>query len=301
MITYNHEVNIRQSIEGILMQRANFRVELVIGEDYSKDSTREICEEYVQKYPEIIKLLPSYKNLGMAPNFLRTLEECTGKYIAICDGDDYWTDPLKLQQQVDFLEANPDYGMIHSRVNIIDSTNKLISESHSQVPSGEVFYDLLKSAFIVTCSTCFRADIAREIIIHAVTNNLKCIFDYWLWLHVAIRSKIHFSANITSTYRSHPSGVTKGRGNILQSISALAVLDAVSYKLIHFPEKKFHKKWELLVDYCRALTTSNLSWSDRNKYLRFLLHKPICLFAFFPAFWRKIQLRLSIKKAGESI
>mgnify|MGYP001248218371 CR=1 FL=1 len=115
MITYNHEKYIAQAIEGVLMQKTNFLFELVIGEDCSTDSTRVICKEYADRYPNIIKLLPDAgKNLGMMENAIRTTMACTGKYIALCEGDDYWTDPYKLQKQVDFLEAHNDYGLTNT-------------------------------------------------------------------------------------------------------------------------------------------------------------------------------------------
>jgi len=106
IITYNQERFIGQGIEGVLMQECNFPFELVIGEDFSTDSTRQICEEYAKKYHNIIRLLPSEKNLGGMVNFVRTLQACNGKYIAICEGDDYWIDPHKLDKQVKFLEQN---------------------------------------------------------------------------------------------------------------------------------------------------------------------------------------------------
>lgn len=112
MITYNHEKYIAEAIEGVLMQKSTFSFELVIGEDCSIDKTREICETYQKKFPHIIKLLPKQeKNLGMMANFVNTLKECKGTYIALCEGDDYWTDPFKLQKQVDFLEANTDVSL----------------------------------------------------------------------------------------------------------------------------------------------------------------------------------------------
>jgi glycosyltransferase involved in cell wall biosynthesis len=294
MTTYNHEKFIAKAIEGILIQKCNFQLELVIGEDFSNDKTHDICNEYATNNPQII-LLQSKSNIGIIPNFIRTLLACTGKYIAICEGDDYWTDPNKLQKQVDFLERNPDYGMVHTGVNVVDSNNNLISISDSNRPSGEVFYYLLKSAFIVTCSACFRSNIAKEVTDYAIKNHLKCVFDYWLWLHIALRSKIHYKPGITSAYRSHSSGVTQSTKEFFNEISPLAVLDAVSYKLIHFPEKECKKKWELYVNYCRALTASSLSWNDRSRYFRFLLQCPIFLFAFFPAVWRKIKLRFLAK------
>lgn len=114
MITYNHEPYIAEAIEGVLMQQTDFPIELVIGEDCSTDRTREICLEYQRKHPELIRLLLNEKNIGMMPNFVQTLQACRGKYVALCEGDDYWTDPLKLQKQVDFLEQNPEFiGSFH--------------------------------------------------------------------------------------------------------------------------------------------------------------------------------------------
>ncbi|MDF1549683.1 MAG: glycosyltransferase, partial [Bacteroidales bacterium] len=129
MITYNHEKYIGQAIEGVLMQKTNFDIELLIGEDFSNDNTRNICMGYKNKYPDKIKLLLREKNIGMMRNFIQTLNTCKGKYIALCDGDDYWTDPLKLQKQVDFLEANPEYALCYHRVNILTHNGIITDEN----------------------------------------------------------------------------------------------------------------------------------------------------------------------------
>lgn len=106
MITYNHEQFIRQALDGILMQQCNFKYEIVVGEDCSTDNTRSILLEYKSKYPDQLNLLLHNKNIGAMNNQIATMEACKGKYIAICEGDDYWTDPLKLQKQVEALETN---------------------------------------------------------------------------------------------------------------------------------------------------------------------------------------------------
>lgn len=114
-ITYNHEPWISKAIESVLMQKVSFPIEYIIAEDCSTDGTRKICEQYAQKYPDIIKLLPSDKNYGAVKNEHRAFVAAKGKYIATCEGDDYWTDPLKLQKQVDFLEAHPEYSVTFHR------------------------------------------------------------------------------------------------------------------------------------------------------------------------------------------
>src|SRR5690349_21232952 len=108
VITYNHEKYIRQCLDGIMMQKTTFPIEVIIGEDCSTDKTKAICEEFKARYPEQINLLSYPQNIGVAENAKRTRAACRGKYVAICDGDDYWTDPLKLQKQFDFMENNKD-------------------------------------------------------------------------------------------------------------------------------------------------------------------------------------------------
>ena len=109
MVIYNHEKWIGQAIEGVLMQKTSFTVELVIGEDCSTDKTAEILKLYEVKYPHLIKIVFNEVNKGLAKNFSQLLNKCSGKYIAICEGDDFWTDTDKLAKQVQFLETSNGY------------------------------------------------------------------------------------------------------------------------------------------------------------------------------------------------
>ena len=126
-ITYNHVHYVKDALDGFLIQKTDFPYEICLGEDESNDGTREICKEYAEKYPDKIRLfLRSRKDViyinGHATgryNFIETLKECKGKYIALCEGDHYWTEPTKLQKQVDFLEANESYVMSFHRVDIL--------------------------------------------------------------------------------------------------------------------------------------------------------------------------------------
>ncbi len=109
VLTYNHEKYIRQALEGILMQRVDFQYEILVGDDASTDGTQAILKEYDRKYPGKFKLFLRGSNLGAAKNAYGLLLEARGKYLATCEGDDYWTDPEKLRIQVDFLERNPEF------------------------------------------------------------------------------------------------------------------------------------------------------------------------------------------------
>ena len=152
VITYNQQDTIRQTLDSILMQKGDFDLELVIGEDCSTDSTRAICEEYSTSLPSLqgeelcsiarpvdghrtsiggrlsIVLLPSQKNLGITANFARVMQACTGDYVAICAGDDYWCDEYKLQKQLDYFSSHPEVGVVST------SGYKLLVKSNTLVP-----------------------------------------------------------------------------------------------------------------------------------------------------------------------
>ena len=133
IITYNQQDTVRQTLDSILAQKGDFDLELVIGEDCSSDNTYAICEEYASKYPISnvqcqIVLLPNQKNLGIMANFARVMKACTGDYVGICAGDDYWCDEHKLQKQLDFFRAHPDVGVVST------SGYKLLVKSNTLVP-----------------------------------------------------------------------------------------------------------------------------------------------------------------------
>ena len=123
VITYNQEQFISDAIDSFIEQKCNFPLEIVIGDDCSTDNTQNIIREFSSKYPTLIKPILNPVNLGPLPNAINVLEHCTGKYIALCEGDDFWIDPLKLQKQVDFLEQNNEYVLSFHNViaiNVID-------------------------------------------------------------------------------------------------------------------------------------------------------------------------------------
>lgn len=117
-ITYNQELYLRQALDSFLMQAADFPFEVILADDCSTDGTRAICEEYSRKYPDFICYLCREKNIGVVANENCAIQAAKGKYIALCEGDDYWTDPLKLQKQVAFMESHPEYSVTFHRYRI---------------------------------------------------------------------------------------------------------------------------------------------------------------------------------------
>ena len=115
--TYNHGLYISQCLDGFLMQKTNFPFEILIHDDASTDNTPDIIREYEHNHPQVIRPIYQKENKYSKKEDIFAKYQCSrvrGKYIAICEGDDYWIDPLKLQKQIDFLENNPDYGMIYN-------------------------------------------------------------------------------------------------------------------------------------------------------------------------------------------
>lgn len=210
MIAYNHEKYLRDAIENVLMQQTDFIFELVIGEDCSTDSTRSICEFYAEKYPEVIRLLPSDRNYGMHSNFTRTLLNCRGKYIALCEGDDYWSDPLKLQKQVDFLENNNSFSACFHDCAILKEPELIIlhNSSRANTYKKNIFNteDLIQDWIINTCTAMFRStDFILPEIFH------EHLIDRLLFQLISLNGPIKYLNDEMAVYRQHPGGITMNK------------------------------------------------------------------------------------------
>lgn len=156
--TYNHERYIAQALDSILMQEVGFDYEIVIGEDCSTDKTRAIVLEYKRRYPETIRLLLNERNLGGRRNFVNTLQACRGEYIALLEGDDYWTSSHKLQKQVDYLDSHPECASCFHNATVVYQDGREGSTKYNDDNQKEVSFldDLLRANFIATCSVMFR-------------------------------------------------------------------------------------------------------------------------------------------------
>ncbi len=186
------------------MQRTGFDVEIVLGEDYSTDGTREICKAYQEKYPDRIRMLDRGANLGMCRNIFGSLQECRGQYTAVLDGDDYWTDPLKLQKQYDYLERQQDKNMVFHQTLRMNDLNGLIDLFVREVKPEYAFEEIIDKWLMATGSMFFRTtamdypefvfhthnfDLAIQLLVNRNGNKIGYINELMSVYHINSGSK----------------------------------------------------------------------------------------------------------------
>ena len=205
LITYNHEKFIEQALNGILIQETTFPFEVVISDDLSKDNSRTIINEFIQKKSCGWSLVNHTENVGMHKNWERAMRACKGKYIALLEGDDYWSDPYKLQKQIDVLEADDHLAICcsNARVELIDSEKQ--HPDYVQKPKGRyTLTDLIQEAFMPTCTVVFRNGLMPEKLPKSYYS--APMADYPIHLLNALHGDIFYLDEVTSTYRLHTSG-----------------------------------------------------------------------------------------------
>jgi glycosyltransferase involved in cell wall biosynthesis len=236
IITYNHEKFIAQSIESALMQKTNFEIEIVIGDDCSTDRTGAIVQEYEKKYPNIIRTVYHKENVGAYRNaYEDTLPLCRGKYIAVLEGDDYWIDPYKLQKQVDCLEKNEKLSFcFHSVliVNFREIKDTIVARKYFK---DKVFKlkDLIKGegSFVPTLSILFRRSLIPEI-----PGFLKSapMGDYFLTLILGDKGDGYYVDQPMAVYRKQVTGSWSENNNKLSDQSLLKQFKEIILSLNSF-------------------------------------------------------------------
>jgi len=220
MVTYNHEPFIAQAIESVLMQQTEFGVELLIGEDCSTDGTREIVAEYAGRHPERIRPLWHEHNVGAQANSIAVLNACRGQYIAALEGDDYWTGPLKLQKQVDFLEAHPECSMCFHNVEVIYEDQSREPRNYCPSDQKEIsgLEDILKWNFIPTCSVMCRRGVVCEL---PDWYHELAIGDWPLHILNAQYGDIGYIESVMGVHRVHRGGIWSSSSHVQRGKAAL--------------------------------------------------------------------------------
>ena len=238
MIAYNVDKYIGEAIDGVLNQTTDFEIELVISNDNSQDKTEEVVQNYIHEHPNghWIKYKKQEKNLGSTLNYLWVLEHCQGEFVALCDGDDYWIDSLKLQKQIDFLERHKEYsGSFHNRLKC-DETGNILSNSIQEKEKRNWDFDGLVSIMpeIPSASVVFRKppkfslpEEFKKVVING---------DTFLWAYVLQFGDFYFHSQVgPSVYRIHSQGLWSSKSSFKKS-----ELSYNTYQLLDsaFPNKK---------------------------------------------------------------
>ena len=230
-LTYNHEPYIRECLDGFMMQQTNFPFEVLIHDDASTDNTANIIREYAAKYPNIIKPIYQTENqysqkvpIGCTYLYPRA----QGKYIALCEGDDYWTDPLKLQKQVDFLESHPDYVMCTHHYNEYIQTNNKIKE-HPKVKST-----IIDLGTLIHFSYYYFQPVTllykKSVFCTDEYNEYKITRDTVLFYYLLTKGKGYYINDTMAVYRRHTEGVWTGCNRIQQWMSDYKVRISIYQK-----------------------------------------------------------------------
>lgn len=290
VITYNQEATIRQTLDSILAQKGDFDLEVVIGEDCSPDSTYAICQEYAECYPNVVKLLPNTHNLGIMANFARVMRACTGDYVGILAGDDYWCDDKKLEKQLEYFRAHPEVGVVStSGYKLLVKTNTLVPNAIAPInpiEDGNVkkFYfskDYKGGVYAMPLSLLIKRELLQYVDFDAFVKRGFLVEDFPMqaimaqhckWGHINDLCVVYRVYKESATFISfdHPKYLSyhKGLAEIRKYLNELYPEDAcftdkeldeqVFYKefLLYLHQKDYGKATQLIADVPRNIINS---------------------------------------------
>lgn len=213
-LTYNHASYIRQCLDGCLMQKTNFSIEILIHDDASTDGTQDIIREYEARYPEIIKPIYQKENQyskGVKVDLIYNFSRAKGKYIALCEGDDYWTDPLKLQKQVDFLETHPDYVMCsHFWMELYQESGNMTACVRVESKTYRL-YNLIDEEWLFQPLTVVFRTSALDL---SYLGKFQVLRDTVLFYALLKKGWGFYLPDVMGVYRLHQAGVWTGKSNV---------------------------------------------------------------------------------------
>lgn len=212
-LVYNHEQYLRKCLDGFIMQKTNFPFEAVVHDDASTDGSAAIIKEYAERYPSIIKPIFEIENqYSKHDGSLRRImnEHTRGKYVAMCEGDDYWIDPLKLQKQVDFLENHPDYGMCYTNFNLYkQKERKMVYSVYDSLSSFYPKKFSLEDFIYSQGFTCPASWLYRRELSDSYKPEIRTLDGtFLLFAHFLYVTKVHYIDDVTTVYRYHDKGVS---------------------------------------------------------------------------------------------
>lgn len=200
-ISYNQESYVLEALESFLAQKTDFEFEVIIGDDASTDGTQKIISQFVKKHPKIVRPILRKRNVGVHENLFDVLRQAKGEYIALCEGDDYWTDPTKLQRQADFLDSHPDYALCFHPVKVFFQKGEEPDTIFPEDKEGFTTERLLEVNYIQTNSVMYRKQTYDDLPIDILP------LDWYLHLYHAQFGKIGFIDRVMASYRRHEGGI----------------------------------------------------------------------------------------------
>ncbi len=208
-ITYNHANFVRQALDSVLMQQCSYDMEIVVSDDCSTDGTAEIVKEYAAKHSDKIRLNVLEKNVGMTLNWVSSMNACTGEYIALLEGDDYWTDENKLQRQVEFLDKHPELSFAAHDVAPVFEPGMAQKDGLLHLAESGTFtlHDYLGRAGFVQTGTVMLRRSMMPPFPEWTDARVKCI-DFLVYLLLASRAPFYYEAVVRSVYRLHTGGIS---------------------------------------------------------------------------------------------
>jgi len=298
-ITYKHEKYITEAIESFLMQKTNFPFEIIIGDDNSPDGTPAIIKQYEENYPGIVRAVRREKNIGLMANFLDCMSKVRGEYTALCEGDDYWTDPHKLQMQYEALQNHPECDLAFHDVDFVDENGQFMRR-HSWGRSNEKWFTgvyagkrIVSAAMTIphTTSMFFRSKFFDP----AYFDFLGKIsaFDYPLTVTLCNAGDVYYIDKVMSGYRQHGATVSNSRSYGYNETLLAEILEA-HRKMDEYYHQSFHKeigmhlKGQLMMKYHSEL---NMSIDDGRiagvikSLLRMIMNHKNSQFSLRDIFW----------------
>ena len=281
ILTYNHENYIGQALDGVLVQKVNFPYEIIVSNDCSTDRTAEVIDDYVSKVEgvkeltnERIRVYHHKQNMGLTKNHCWTVKQAKGKYIAYCDGDDYWIDEYKLQRQIDYMESHPTCSMCYHNVIVETEANKYPFISLMK-PKGFIGIEEIVSRWAIpTSAVVYRRDMieGQEEIVIKYPNE-----DYAVEIFMKSKGDCYYDSVISAVYRRHAASVSAGmNANAMRMHENIIRLleDAKHW----FPEEN-HRCFEEAIDSYRLINAKLqrnikypfLMYFKKNTYKRWLL------------------------------
>lgn len=248
-LVFNHGPYLKDAIEGFLMQETTFPFEILIHDDASTDNSASIIEEYASQYPGLIKPLYQKENQysrGVDVTYDFQISRALGKYIAICEGDDYWTDPKKLHKQVAFLENNPDFGLVYTDFDKLFNNSGIIHNSlfknGEEIPYTE-FNDILENKpYLAPCTWVYRKEFTPQ------KRGNYTDWSYTILLDIAKASRIKYMDDTTAVYRLLPESASHSKSikkqfNYMKGVYQIQMEYAAKHGIENFVIEKINSKY----------------------------------------------------------